>query len=156
MKHRGPTFRTAAIRRASERECSLHAASQNPPKVSAYDQRKPRLPCHVCYRAAVVWSGHDKQKEENQHFLRGHRQTACAKSLSASDDTRFAGRLVLVDQCSPSLKSFSLFAGQDNFQRFPFADQLQHSSFNSRLAHSSSRRSNSVTVASSPGRAPLI
>ena len=35
------------------------------------------------------------------------------------DHTRFAGRLVLVDQSSPSLKSFS-FVGQENFQRFPF------------------------------------
>ena len=31
------------------------------------------------------------------------------------DHTRFAGRLVLVDQCSPSLKSFFFFVGQDNF-----------------------------------------
>ena len=41
------------------------------------------------------------------------------------DHTRFAGRLMLVDQCSPSLKSFSFFVGQDNFQRFPFAEENQ-------------------------------
>ena len=41
------------------------------------------------------------------------------------DHTRFAGRLVLVDQCSPSLKSFSFFVGQDNFQRIPFAEENQ-------------------------------
>ena len=42
------------------------------------------------------------------------------------DHTRFAGRLVLVDLCSPTLKSFSLFVGQDNFQRFPFAEEYQY------------------------------
>ena len=41
------------------------------------------------------------------------------------DHTRFAGRLVLVDQCSPSLKSFSFFVSQDNFQRFPFSEENQ-------------------------------
>ena len=40
------------------------------------------------------------------------------------DHTRFAGRLVLVDQSSPSLESFS-FVGQENFQRFPFAEENQ-------------------------------
>ena len=41
------------------------------------------------------------------------------------DHTRFAGRLVLVDQCSLSLKSFSLFVCQNNFQRSPFAEENQ-------------------------------
>ena len=41
------------------------------------------------------------------------------------DHTRFAGRLVLVDHCSPCLGSLSFFVGQDNFQRFPFAEENQ-------------------------------
>ena len=41
------------------------------------------------------------------------------------DHTRFAGRLVLVDQCSPSLKSFSFFVGHDNFQRVLLAEENQ-------------------------------
>ena len=38
---------------------------------------------------------------------------------------RFAGRLVLVDQCSPSLKSFALFVGQGNFfNAFPLQKRI--------------------------------
>ena len=55
------------------------------------------------------------------------------------DHTRFADRLVLVDQCSPS-----------NLQHLPFAEEDQCVTA---LTQSSSRTSNSATAASSPGRA---
>ena len=38
-------------------------------KSSACDQR---IPCHVCCRAKGVRSGHDKYKEESQHFQRAY------------------------------------------------------------------------------------
>ena len=50
--------------------------------------------------------------------------------------SRFAGRLLLVHQCSPGFKSFTLFVGENNFQRCPLCRResmrdrrrLQHSS----------------------------
>ena len=50
---------------------AVRAANQNPKIV--HDQRKPRdpTPC-VLPSNGCVWTGHDKRKEENQHFQRAY------------------------------------------------------------------------------------
>ena len=104
--------------------------------------------------AALSFVDHDLPLESGKGSKEVTVKRRAQNLCQLPDHTRFAGRLVLVDQCSPSLKAFSLFVGQDNFQRSPFAEEKECMiEVCNTLQPSSSRRSNSVTVASSPGRA---
>ena len=86
--------------------------------------------------AALSFVDHDLPLESGNGIKEVTVKQRAQNLCQLPDHTRFAGRLVLVDQCSPSLKSFSLFVGQDNCQRFSFCRResvrdrslLQHSS----------------------------
>ena len=75
--------------------------------------------------AALSFVDHDLPLESGNGIKEVTVKRRAQNLCKLPDHTRFAGRLVLVDQCSPSLKSFSFFVGQDNFQRFPFAEENQ-------------------------------
>ena len=72
---------------------------------------------------ALSFVDHDLPLESGKSIEEVTVQRRAQNLCQLPDYTRFAGRLVPVDQCSLSLKSFSFFVGQDNFQRFPFAEE---------------------------------
>ena len=75
--------------------------------------------------AALSFVDHDLPPESGTGIKEFTVKRRAQNLCQLPDHTRFAGGLVLVDQCSPSLKTFSLLVGQDNFQRFPFAQENQ-------------------------------
>ena len=75
--------------------------------------------------AALSFVDHDLPLESGKGIMEVTYKRRAQNLCQRPDHSRFAGRLLLVDQCSPSLKSFLLFVGQDNFQRFPFAEENQ-------------------------------
>ena len=109
---------SVAFRGAKNKEFSHTVLAQSSNDATNFQGITDRL-------AALSFVDHDLPLDSGDGIKEVTVKRRAQNLCQLPEHTRFAGRLVLVDQCSSSLKSFSLFVGQDNFQRFPFAEENQ-------------------------------